>query len=407
MGNIENLTIFGEEIIDSKSIDQIKNCYSEQDIAVLTADAHYGYGHPIGGAVAYKDKISLSGVGFDIACGNKAVRTDVIAEDLDVPNIMDEIVKNIGFGVGRRNPNPVDHSVLDEIAKADFVPQRGLLELAKAQLGTVGSGNHFIDLFEDDNGHVWIGVHFGSRGFGHKTTMGFIALSQGLKFNDKGKEGSMDSPPILFDVNSEIGQDYVEALRLAGEYAYAGRDVVVDTCLGILGAKPTFEVHNHHNFAWREKHFGEDYWVVRKGCTPAFPDQLGFIGSNMLDNSVIIKGVDSEQSRKGLYSTVHGAGRVMSRREAAGKKKWKRGKDGVKRLIKVSEGVVDFDSVRRRMKDRRIELRGSGADEAPECYKKLEDVLGYHKGTISVLYSLKPIGVAMAGEDIFEPYKAK
>ena len=407
MGNIENLTIFGEEIIDSKSIDQIKNCYSEQDIAVLTADAHYGYEHPIGGAVAYKDKISLSGVGFDIACGNKAVRTDVIAEDLDVPNIMDEIVKNIGFGVGRRNPNPVDHSVLDEIAKADFVPQRGLLELAKAQLGTVGSGNHFIDLFEDDNGHVWIGVHFGSRGFGHKTTMGFIALSQGLKFNDKGKEGSMDSPPILFDVNSEIGQDYVEALRLAGEYAYAGRDVVVDTCLGILGAKPTFEVHNHHNFAWREKHFGEDYWVVRKGCTPAFPDQLGFIGSNMLDNSVIIKGVDSEQSRKGLYSTVHGAGRVMSRREAAGKKKWKRGKDGVKRLIKVSEGVVDFDSVRRRMKDRRIELRGSGADEAPECYKKLEDVLGYHKGTISVLYSLKPIGVAMAGEDIFEPYKAK
>ncbi|MCH7568581.1 MAG: RtcB family protein [Nanoarchaeota archaeon] len=404
---MENLTIFGEEIIDSKSIDQIKNCYSEQDIAVLTADAHYGYGHPIGGAVAYKDKISLSGVGFDIACGNKAVRTDVIAEDLDVPNIMDEIVKNIGFGVGRRNPNPVDHSVLDEIAKADFVPQRGLLELAKAQLGTVGSGNHFIDLFEDDNGHVWIGVHFGSRGFGHKTTMGFIALSQGLKFNDKGKEGSMDSPPILFDVNSEIGQDYVEALRLAGEYAYAGRDVVVDTCLGILGAKPTFEVHNHHNFAWREKHFGEDYWVVRKGCTPAFPDQLGFIGSNMLDNSVIIKGVDSEQSRKGLYSTVHGAGRVMSRREAAGKKKWKRGKDGVKRLIKVSEGVVDFDSVRRRMKDRRIELRGSGADEAPECYKKLEDVLGYHKGTISVLYSLKPIGVAMAGEDIFEPYKAK
>src|SRR6185436_9092222 len=130
------------------------------------------------------------------------------------------------------------------------------------------------------------GVHFGSRGFGHKTATGFIAMSQGLTFSDHGKEGSMDAPPILFDIDSEIGQAYIAAMHLAGEYAYAGRDMVVQKVLEILGGESNFEVHNHHNFAWLEEHFGEMYWVVRKGCTPAFPGQQGFIGATMSDTSV-------------------------------------------------------------------------------------------------------------------------
>ena len=171
------LRIFGREIIDDKSIEQIENCIGEEDLAVLTADAHYGYGHPIGGAVAYKKHISLSGVGFDIACGNKAVRTGIKALDIDIAKVMDEIFQRISFGVGRSNNEPVDHPVLEKIGKADFEPQRTLLDLAVAQLGTVGSGNHFVDLFVDDQGYLWIGVHFGSRGFGHKATIGFIALA--------------------------------------------------------------------------------------------------------------------------------------------------------------------------------------------------------------------------------------
>lgn len=397
---MENLTIFGKEIIDEKSINQIKNCFSENDLAVLTADAHYGYGHPIGGAVAYKDKISISGVGFDIACGNKAVKTNIKASEINISKVMDEIVKRISFGVGRLNDEPVDHEVFDKIRFANFVPQRGLLELAIAQLGTVGSGNHYVDIFKDEEGFIWIGVHFGSRGFGHKTACGFIALSQGLSFSDKGKEGSMDAPPILLDLNSELGQAYFEAMSLAGEYAYAGRDGVVNKVLEILdNPQITFEVHNHHNFAWKENHFGQDYFVVRKGCTPAFPGQLGFIGSNMKDVSVIVEGIDSELSRKGLYSTVHGAGRTMSRTEAAGKKKWIGGKPTI-----LGKGKVDWESVKEDMKNNNVELRGSGADEAPECYKKLEDVLSYHEGTIKVLHKLYPIGVAMAGEE-YDPYK--
>ncbi|MFM8489219.1 MAG: RtcB family protein, partial [Bacteroidota bacterium] len=184
----------------------------------------------------------------------------------------------------------------------------------------------FIDLFEDEDGWLWIGVHFGSRGFGHKTTTGFIAISRGKTFDDHVTEGGMDAPPILFDAGSQAGQDYLAAMRLAGEYAYAGRDTVVDKVLGILGGKSVFDVHNHHNFLWEEEHFGEKFYVVRKGATPAFPGQYGFIGANMADTSVVVRGIDSPDSKAGLYSTVHGAGRVMSRTRAAGKKKWKNGK---------------------------------------------------------------------------------
>src|SRR5690606_9721801 len=402
---MQRLTIFGKEIIDEKSITQIKNCFGPDDIAVLTADAHYGYGHPIGGAVAYKNKISLSGVGFDIACGNKAVRTNIKSSEININKVMDEIYRRISFGVGRTNNEPIDHPVFEKISKADFSPQRKMLDLAVEQLGTVGAGNHFVDLFEDDEGFIWVGVHFGSRGFGHKTTTGFIALNQNKGFFEHAKEGGMDSKPILFDTATGIGQDYISAMNLAGEYAYAGRDVVVDKVLEILGdSETTFEVHNHHNFAWQEEHFGEQYWVVRKGCTPAFPGQLGFIGANMEDSSVIIKGKDTLLSREGLFSTVHGAGRVMSRRQAAGKVKWMRGKDGRKRPTTISKGAIDFVAVQARIKNR-VELRGGGADEAPECYKDLDTVLAHQGETIEILHRLRPIGVAMAGDGTFDPYK--
>ncbi|MFC2093832.1 RtcB family protein, partial [Bacteroidota bacterium] len=366
---------------------------------VLCADHHVGYSQPIGGVVAYREHISPSGVGFDIGCGNKAVMTDVMARDVNVAKLMDEITKQIGFGLGRPNPKPIEHPVLDKISTSDFTPQRKLFKLAQEQLGTVGSGNHYVDLFEDEEKRLWIGVHFGSRGFGHKTATGFMALSQGKAFDDRVKEKGMDSPPILFKANSEIGQDYVNAMRLAGEYAYAGRNTVVGKVLEILGAKSVYEFHNHHNFAWQEKHFGEEYWVIRKGCTPAFPGQESFIGSNMGDASYIIEGNDSGVSRKALYSTVHGAGRVLSRTQAAGRKRWVKGK-----RKHLSKGVIDYNEVRSEMKHRGIELRGGGADEAPEVYKKLTDVLSYHKDTLSILHSLKPIGVAMAGEDVFDPF---
>jgi tRNA-splicing ligase RtcB len=402
----DRIHIFGKEIIDEAAIKQLENCMTEDSLGTLTADAHKGYSCPIGGAVAYKNQISPSGVGFDIACGNYAVKTNIKSENVAIAKVMDEIHKQIGFGVGRPNPKPIDHPVLEKIAHSEFEPQRSFVEMASIQLGTVGSGNHYVDVFEDEEGWVWVGVHFGSRGFGHKTARGFIALHQGLDFLEgKANEGSMDSKPILFGTDTYLGQAYISAMHLAGEYAYAGREVVVNKVLEILGAQSTFSVHNHHNFAWLETHFGEQYWVVRKGCTPANPGQMGFIGANMADTSVIVEGVDSELSRKGLYSTVHGAGRIMSRTEAAGKKKWMKGEDGRKRPVRITKGKIDFDEVQKFMKERNIELRGGGADEAPKAYKKLIEVLKYQGETIRVLHKLRPLGVAMAGESEYDPYK--
>jgi tRNA-splicing ligase RtcB len=232
---------------------------------------------------------------------------------------MDEIHARISFGMGRKNNEPVDHAVLDEIKAADFAPQRQLHDLAAKQLGTVGAGNHYVDLFSDEQGRVWIGVHFGSRGFGHKTASGFLSLAAGGRFDERGHEGEMEAAPDLLSVQSDLGQAYITAMTLAGRYAYAGRDVVVTKVLEVLGAEAVEEVHNHHNFAWIEEHDGEVWWVVRKGATPAFPGQRGFVGATMGEPSVILEGVESPASASALYSTVHGAGRAMSRTAAAGR----------------------------------------------------------------------------------------
>lgn len=178
-------------------------------------------------------------------------------------------------------------------------------------------------------------------------------------------------------------------MELAGRYAYAGRDYVIDQVLGIIGAKAELEVHNHHNYAWKEKHDGKEYIVVRKGATPAAPGQLGFVGGSMGDISVILQGVESEKSRKAFYSTIHGAGRIMSRTKAAGRMNW--------RSRKRTGGAISAEMMEQAVNDYGVELRGGGTDESPFVYRKLQEVLDAHEGTIEVVHVLKPIGVAMAG----------
>lgn len=403
---MSRILTFGE--VDQRALEQLKRCADAGDasVAVLCADHHVGYSQPIGGVVAYEDYVSPSGVGYDIACGNKASKTNLRASDVDIAPIMDEIVRRISFGVGRANDEPVEHPVLDAIRDAEFAPQRQLRDLATKQLGTVGSGNHYVDLFSDEEGWLWVGVHFGSRGFGHKTASGFLALAQNLPFEEHAKEGKMDSPPILFRLDSDLGQAYLAAMELAGDYAYAGRDTVIAKVLEILGAQAVEEVHNHHNFAWRENHAGRELTVIRKGATPISPGQRSFVGGSMGDVSVIIEGVQGDEARAALYSTVHGAGRVLSRTKAAGKYRKVVGPDGKKRRERdPSTGLIDWPAVQAELRAKGIELRGGGADEAPGVYKRLEKVLGYHAGSIRVVHTLQPLGVAMAGADVFDPYK--
>src|SRR5215213_8293708 len=377
-----SLTVIGAH--EERTVEQLKRCVGAEEGAagVLCADGHVGYSQPVGGAVAYRAHISVSGVGYDIGCGNKAVRTNLRHDDIagDLPRIMDAIVARISFGVGRHNDEPVDHPVLDAIRTADVAAQRAMLDLAAKQLGTVGAGNHYVDLFADEEGVVWVGVHFGSRGFGHKTATTYLQLAGG-------RGGGMDAPPALLPVTSAAGQEYIAAMDLACDYAYAGRDVVVDRVVEILGATITREVHNNHNFASRETHGGEDWWVVRKGCTPAFPGQQGFVGSTMGETSVILEGNDTPAARTAFFSTVHGAGRRLSRTQAAGKmgvvfecsvrdcdffaargrrdERCPRHPDArlVKRRRRIKPGLIDYDQVRADVQARGIELRGGAADE--------------------------------------------
>lgn len=401
---LEDINIFGTH--DEKTLAQLADVASRAERVALMADGHLGYVMPIGGVAAYDNAISVVGVGFDIACGNAAIRTDLHISEFSrsyLEDLANQIQRVISFGVGRSNAAtdaPEDHPLFESDAWS-LLPSaanpHNLKGKARTQLGTVGSGNHYVDVFSDETGMVWVGVHFGSRGLGHTIASGFLALGQDQPWGARVPERE-----TIFSLDTTLGDDYWSLMNLAGEYAYAGREWVARKVVSILGGTEMELVHNHHNFAWKEMHDDREYVVIRKGATPAFPGQTGFVGGSMGDESVILAGTygNTEQQRAALYSTVHGAGRVMSRTEARGKSKgW-----GAKARI-VSPGKVSWPMVNEWLGPRGVILRGGGLDEAPHAYRRLPDVLAAQGETIEVLHTLTPIIVVMAGENEYDPYK--
>ena len=404
----DRIQVFGTH--DERTVAQLRDVASRAERAALMADGHVGYVMPIGGVAAYDNRASVVGVGFDIACGNAAIRTNLHATAFDrrmLEHLADEIQRSISFGIGRANRD-VDAPTDDPLFSSDDWSalretagkheHDALLAKAREQLGTVGSGNHYVDVFADEAGAIWVGVHFGSRGLGHTIASGFLALSQNAKWGERAKEHE-----TLLDLGTPLGDAYWHLMQLAGRYAYAGREWVARRVVSILGGRELELVQNHHNFAWKEKHDGRELVVVRKGATPAFPGQRGFVGGSMGDDAVIIEGAhagDEEAQRDSLYSTVHGAGRVMSRTEARGKTKgW-----GPKARI-VSPGKVNWEMVKDWLGPRGVILRGGGLDEAPQAYRRLPEVLAAQGDTIRVMHTLRPLIVVMAGENEFDPYK--
>lgn len=358
------------------------------------ADGHLGYIMPIGGVAAYRNQVSVAGVGFDIACGNAAILTDLtLSSGLDLEALADEIWSSFAFGVGGENgaPDaPTEHALFRSEAW-ELVPREhrdALRERARRQLGTIGSGNHYIDVFADEEERLWVGVHFGSRGFGHAVASGFLALSEGLKWGSRAP-----NVEALLPLDTELGWSYWELMKLAGTYAYAGREWVARKVVQIMGGLEMDLVHNNHNFAWQEQHFGEELVVVRKGATPAFPGQRGFVGGSMGDDAVILMGAEegSEEQRQALFSTVHGAGRVMSRTEAGGSRGRRRGKR--------SRGSISEQMMEGWLTRKGVILRGGGRDEAPQAYRRLSDVIAAQGDTVKVLHTLRPLVVAMAEPD--------
>lgn len=426
--------IFGQHELNT--LDQFEKIEKEAVRAALMADGHAGYVMPVGGVAAYDNQVSVIGVGFDIACGNAAIKTNLkleeitrhkitikdalsnphyISTDKKLNKIADQIADTISFGLGRSNladDAPVDADLFNDPSWF-IIPNTGnyrndLMDKARRQLGTVGSGNHYVDVFADEDGYIWIGVHFGSRGLGHTIASNFLAIGQGGTWGDRGKEIQ-----TMLDLSTPAGSDYWALMELSGQYAYTGREWVARKVLEILGGQEVELVHNHHNFAWKETHVippepgvivEKEVVVVRKGATPAFPHQKGFVGGSMGDCAVILEGLEHAKYLSSpdpgwatLRSTVHGAGRVMSRTEAAGK--WTR--SGIqKKRGRISQGMMDdwLNKVG-------VVRRGGGLDESPQVYRRLPDVLAAQGNTIKVLHTLKPIIVVMASPKERDPYK--
>ncbi|MEO7793861.1 MAG: RtcB family protein [Thermoanaerobaculia bacterium] len=401
---------------EANTLAQLADVARRADRVALMADGHLGYIMPVGGVAAYRREISVAGVGFDIACGNCAMRLDLRVSSLPrerLEHLADRIQREISFGIGRTNASgdaPDDHPLFDDDAWTAVPAAPGererLRQLARNQLGTVGSGNHYVDLFADEQDRIWVGVHFGSRGFGHTIASGFMAIASGKRWGDRVPETE-----ALFDLESDEGERYWKLMEVAGRYAYAGREWVCrKVATQIVGGEVAELVHNHHNFAWRERHFGEERIVVRKGATPAFPGQAGFVGASMTGTSVILRGTEdaTDAQRAAMFSTVHGAGRVMSRTEAAGKRHRFGPKAGT--LVRgaggepVRPGKVSEEMFRGAVAESGVVLRGGGVDESPYVYRRLEDVLEQQPG-IEILHRLRPLVVVMAGAHELDPYK--
>ncbi len=391
------LKFYGDPIFP-EAVRQINTCMENGQAkhGVLTADHHVGYSMPIGGVIAYKEAVSPSGVGYDIGCGNQAIKLDTKADTIRpyMQEVMDDIVERISFGMGGsikpkdRHNCPLfddlkwEYTGLDKVMVHGDNSQTTLKDRARSQLGTVGAGNHYVDVFEDESGWVWIGVHFGSRGFGHNIATGFMNRAKGLDWNAKPRHEDMFAPATVFSTNSHIGDEYMAAMHLAGEYASVGRNLVCAKVAGIIGGLVMKGVQNHHNYTWIEEHFGEKLHVVRKGATPNFPGQQSFIGSSMGESSIIVEGLDTEANKDSLYSLPHGAGRVMGRMQAKGKKN--------------RPGLISQEDMTQWVRGRNIILRGGDVDESPQAYKRLTEVIGHHSESYRLLHELMPMGVAMA-----------
>jgi tRNA-splicing ligase RtcB (3'-phosphate/5'-hydroxy nucleic acid ligase) len=347
----------------------------------LMPDAHRGYGLPIGGVLATENTVIPYGVGVDIACRMKLTVLDVPPQTLDEqPGRLEQaLLRETQFGTGAVLRRRADHEVLDEGRWAVTGMVRDLRERAAGQLGTSGSGNHFVEfglleLDQPDLGleagrYLAILSHSGSRGAGARIANHYTKLARDLH-PELPKELSYLA---WLDLDSEPGQEYWQAMNLMGEYASASHEVIHRRLAEHLKASVLSDVENHHNFAWLEQHDGRDVVVHRKGATPAAEGVLGVIPGSMATPGFVVRGRGSAPS---LESASHGAGRVMSRTAARQRFTWKQVKP-----------LLDQAGVR---------LLSAGIDENPLVYKDINEVIAAQTELVDVVARFRPRIVRMA-----------
>lgn len=351
--------------------------------AALMPDAHIGYGLPIGGVLACDNAVIPYAVGVDIACRMKLSIFDLPAEALlKTLQFEQALEKGTRFGVGSVHEKPQDHAVMDQDWTVTRVT-REHRDKAWKQLGTSGSGNHFVEfgvltidhrdeeLNLDAGQYVALLSHSGSRGTGASVCSAYSAIAQQRlpsKYNDLGRLGWLD-------LDSEAGQEYWAAMNLMGDYAAANHAVIHRLIAKQLGAKVLAGVENHHNFAWKEVHNGREVIVHRKGATPAGAGVLGVIPGSMADPAFVVRGKGVAAS---LDSASHGAGRKMSRTKARDMYNWK--------------------SVKNDLAAKGIKVLSAGADEVPYVYKDILSVMAAQTDLVESIARFDPKIVKMSDD---------
>ena len=351
------------DLADQASINQMENACS-LPISVkgaLMPDAHCGYGLPIGGVLATKDAVIPYAVGMDIAC-----RMCMTVIDWPVTALKDRedalrnaLVRETQFGIGAhyRGDQKLKHDVMDdEWRDTPFLTH--LKDKAWSQLGTSGSGNHFVEfgelILEQDDLGLTAGVylallsHSGSRGAGAAIAQHYSKVAASMHPELPKHQAVL----AWLSLGSEEGRQYWHAMELMGRYAAANHELIHQRIVGNLGAESLLKLENHHNFAWREEHDGQEVVVHRKGATPAGTGMLGIIPGSMATPGYVVRGLGNAES---LNSAAHGAGRKMSRKAAMKQFTWEQGREFLTRM--------------------NVNLISAGLDEVPMAYKDIEAVM--------------------------------
>lgn len=355
--------------------------------AATMADSHAGYGINIGGVIALDNAVVPYAVGVDIACRMRLSIFDLRPVTLENKfNLFKEGLEGgTKFGVGEGYKPYKNHPVMDEDWNITKVT-RDNKDKAWSQLGTSGSGNHFCEFgslvfldaveingqrFEPGQEYVALMSHSGSRGTGAQVCNTYSAIaSQRMpsKFADLGQLAWLD-------MDTEAGQEYWLAMNLMGRYAAACHEIVHRSVAKLIGETPVAYVENHHNFAWKEKHFGKEVYVHRKGATPAGKGVLGVIPGSMGTPAYLVRGLGNPDS---LCSASHGAGRKMSRKKAKETYSWK--------------------AVKNDLEKKGIHVLSSGADEVPGAYKDIDEVMAQQADLVQSIARFNPKIVKMSDD---------
>lgn len=371
--------------LEPQSVAQMKNaCRLPISLrGALMADAHLGYGLPIGGVLATRNAVIPYAVGVDIACRVKLSVLDLppAALERDADRLERAIREETRFGVGSEFKSPRQHDVMDRDWTASPVTQR-LKDKAWRQLGTSGSGNHFVELGVftlEKSGEPRLGLepgeylailsHSGSRGTGAAVASHYSKLAM-----KRHPELPRELRHLAWlELDSEEGEEYWRAMQLMGHYAAANHACIHRHLVSNLGASVLLDIENHHNFAWKERHDGEETIVHRKGATPASEGALGIIPGSMVHPAYLVEGLGSEES---LQSASHGAGRVMSRKQA--------------------KRTFGWEDARRVLDEYGVKLISAGLDELPMVYKDIDAVMEAQRDLVRKLARFQPKLVKMS-----------